>query len=105
MIAAFLRSGMVEQLRRFLPRPPMWTFQQHAPRPLRPNSVRELPVLTDPPPRIAIVTPSYNQRQYLEPTVASVLPQNYPAVAYHRQDGASQGGPVDLLNPYAGQVC
>jgi glycosyltransferase involved in cell wall biosynthesis len=104
MIAAFLRSRMVEQLRRFLPRPPMWTFQQHAPKPLRPNSVRELPVLTDPPPRIAIVTPSYNQRKYLEATVASVLGQNYPALSYHVQDGASQDGTVDLLNAYGGQV-
>src|SRR5260370_8606941 len=104
MIAAFLRSGMVEQLRRFLPRPPMWTFQQHAPRPLRPNSVRELPVLTDPPPRIAIVTPSYNQRRYLEATVASVLGQNYPPLSYHVQGGASQDGTVDLLNAYGGQV-
>jgi len=95
---------MVEQLRRFLPRPPMWTFQQHAPKPLRPNSARELPVLTDPPPRIAIVTPSYNQRKYLEATVASVLGQNYPALSYHVQDGASQDGTVDLLNAYGGQV-
>ena len=104
MIAAFLRSGMVQQLRRFLPRPPMWTFQQHAPKPLRLNSVRELPALTNPPPRIAIVTPSYNQRKYLEATVASVLGQNYPALSYHVQDGASQDGTVDLLNAYGEQV-
>ena len=104
MIAAFLRSGLVQQLRRFLPQPPMWTFQQHAPKPLRLNSVRELPALTDPPPRIAIVTPSYNQRKYLEATVASVLGQNYPALSYHVQDGASQDGTVDLLNAYGGQV-
>ena len=104
MIAAFLRSGIVQQLRRFLPQPPMWSFQQHAPKPLRLNSVRELPALTNPPPRIAIVTPSYNQRKYLEATVASVLGQNYPALSYHVQDGASQDGTVDLLNAYGEQV-
>jgi len=60
-------------------------------------------VLTDPPPRIAIVTPSYNQRKYLEATVASVLGQNYPALSYHVQDGASQDGTVDLLNAYVGK--
>src|SRR3979409_1177646 len=103
MIAAFLRSGMVQQLRRFLPQPPMWTFQQHVPKPLRLNTVLELPALTDPTPRIAIVTPSYNQRKYLETTVASVLGQNYPALSYHVQDGASQDGTVDLLNAYVGQ--
>src|SRR6266403_6237121 len=104
MIAAFLRSGMVKQLRRFLPQPPLWTFQQHAPKPLRLNSIQELPAQTDPPPRIAIVTPSYNQRKYLEATVASVLGQNYPALSYHIQDGASQDGTVDLLNAYGEQV-
>src|SRR5258708_16687230 len=104
MIAAFLRSGMVQQLRRFLPQPPMWTFQQHAPKPLRLNSVRQLPALSDAPPRIAIVTPSYNHRKYLEATVASVLGQKYPALSYHVQDGASQDGTVDLLNAYGGQL-
>src|SRR3981189_3858979 len=104
MIAAFLRPGMAQHLRRFLPQPPMWTFQQHAPKPLRLNSVRELPALTDPPPRIAIVTPSYNQRKYLEATRATVLGQNYPALSYHVQDGASQDGTADLLNAYGEQV-
>src|ERR1700687_2914290 len=100
MKAASLRSGMVQQLRRFLPQPPMWSLQQHAPKPLGLNSVRELPALADPPPRIAIVTPSYNQRKYLEATVASVLGQNYPALSYHVQDAASQDGTVELLESY-----
>ena len=82
----------------------MWSFQQHAPKPLRLNTVRDLPALTDPAPRIAIVTPSYNQRKYLEATVASVLDQNYPALSYHVQDGASRDGTVDLLNTYGGQI-
>ena len=82
----------------------MWSFQQHAPKPLRLNTVRDLPALADPAPRIAIVTPSYNQRKYLETTVESVLAQNYPALFYHVQDGASQDGTVDLLNTYGGQV-
>src|SRR3979411_971742 len=98
MIAAFLRSGLVQQLRRFLPQPPLWRFQHQPPKPLRLNSVPDPPPLTDPPPRIAIVTPSYNQRKYLEATVASVLGQNYPALSYHVQDGGSQAGPVHLLN-------
>src|ERR1700676_2969866 len=98
MIAAFLRSGVVQHLRRFLPQPPMRQFHQHAPQCLRLNVVRELPALTTPPARIAIVTPSYNQRKYLEGTVASVLGQNYSALSYHVQDGASQDGTVDLLN-------
>jgi len=82
----------------------MWTFQQHAPKRLRLSPIRDLPTPINPPLRIAIVTPSYNQRKYLEVTVASVLGQNYPALFYHVQDGASQDGTVDLLNAYGEQV-
>jgi glycosyltransferase involved in cell wall biosynthesis len=82
----------------------MWAFQQHAPRRLRLSPMRDLPTLINPPLRIAMVTPSYNQRKYLEATVASVLGQNYPALFYHVQDGASKDGTVDLLNAYGEQV-
>ncbi|MCX7318423.1 MAG: glycosyltransferase family 2 protein [Hyphomicrobiales bacterium] len=58
----------------------------------------------DPLPRIAIVTPSYNHRQYLQATIDSVLDQNYPALAYHVQDGGSQDGTTDLLARYGDRL-
>jgi glycosyltransferase involved in cell wall biosynthesis len=82
----------------------MSTFEQYPPRPLRIGRVDASPVLTDPVPRIAIVTPSHNQRNYLDATVASVLGQNYPALSYHVQDAASQDGTVDLLQSYGPAV-
>jgi glycosyltransferase involved in cell wall biosynthesis len=62
------------------------------------------PALTAPAPRIAIVTPSYNQRIYLDATVASVVGQNYPALTYHVQDAASTDGTADLLQSYGPEV-
>jgi glycosyltransferase involved in cell wall biosynthesis len=89
---------------RFWPRPPMSTFEQYPARPLRLDAPVAVPALADPVPRIAIVTPSYNQRHFLDATVASVLGQNYPALSYHVQDAASKDGTVDLLRSYGPAV-
>jgi glycosyltransferase involved in cell wall biosynthesis len=86
--------------RRLLPRPPLWAFDQYPPRPVTPNRAQPPMPPHDPLPRIAIVTPSFNHRQYLQATIDSVLGQNYPALAYHVQDGGSQDGTTDLLASY-----
>jgi glycosyltransferase involved in cell wall biosynthesis len=51
-------------------------------------------------PRISIVTPSYNQGQYLEETIRSVLLQGYPNLEYFVYDGASTDGSVEILRRY-----
>jgi glycosyltransferase involved in cell wall biosynthesis len=52
------------------------------------------------PPLISIVTPSYNQGQFLEQTIRSVLDQKYPKLEYAVQDGGSKDETVDVLNRY-----
>ncbi len=52
-------------------------------------------------PRISIVTPSFNQAQFLEETLRSVLLQGYPNLEYIVVDGGSPDGSVDLLKRYA----
>ncbi|HEX4343205.1 MAG TPA: glycosyltransferase family 2 protein, partial [Verrucomicrobiae bacterium] len=52
-------------------------------------------------PRISIVTPSYNQAQYIGWTVRSVLHQRYPNLEYILMDGGSTDGTQRVLEPYA----
>lgn len=51
-------------------------------------------------PRITIVTPSYNQAEYLEETLRSVLLQGYPDLEYIVIDGASRDGSVEIIRRY-----
>ncbi|HTX17220.1 MAG TPA: glycosyltransferase family 2 protein, partial [Bacteroidota bacterium] len=55
-------------------------------------------------PRIAVVTPSYNQAAFLERTMRSVLEQDYPELEYIVLDGGSTDDSPKIIGRYASSL-
>jgi len=84
--------------------PRLGILRHHLPEQLRvPTSyLRTMPPSN--PPRISIVTPSYEQGRYLGRTVYSVVNQHYPQLEYFVQDGGSDDETPDVLERFDGEL-
>ena len=52
-------------------------------------------------PKVCVVVPSYNQVEWLECALRSILLQGYPALECHVMDGGSTDGSLEIIEKYA----
>ena len=55
-------------------------------------------------PKISVITPSYNQVEFLERTIKSITEQDYPNLEYIVCDGGSTDGSVEIIKKYESKI-
>ena len=55
-------------------------------------------------PLVSIITPSFNQAEFIEETITSVITQDYPNIEYIVIDGASTDGSLEIIKRYVSKI-
>ncbi len=77
---------------------------QYAARPIRPEQFPTIPAESTALPKLCIVTPSFNQGQWLEQCIRSVTAGSEPGIRHFVQDGGSTDNSVDVLESHSGKL-
>jgi len=99
----FYQAGVraMRQLLLLLFPSPVFELRQYTPRPVSMPPRYALAAKPAPElPSIRIVTPSYDQGDYIDDTIYSVVSQDYPNLQYVVQDGGSTDQTVRILEAY-----
>ncbi len=84
--------------------PRLGTLNQYPPRKLKLPDPYACSLPAESLPSISLITPSFQQAQFIGRTIESVLSQGYPKLEYFVQDGGSTDGTVDVLQQYGDRL-
>jgi glycosyltransferase involved in cell wall biosynthesis len=103
-LQVIVRCSSVKQRIKWWLAPRLGVFSQHLPRPLHTPAHYTNAEGSERLPSISMVTPSFNQVDFLERTIKSLLEQHYPELQYIVQDGGSEDGTVAILEKYSNRL-